>query len=114
MSSDLDSLRLNLAEALQRRAQWNLAAQNWDNYLRCVSDLVTMYEHDNMTASKAAALMGDQGQDILRWLDLAHYAHSSLVQAIDQAQSVVTQLAGDEQREHKNLRQLAASLHRRA
>jgi DNA-binding TFAR19-related protein (PDSD5 family) len=27
MSSDLDNLRSNLAEALQRRAHWNLAAQ---------------------------------------------------------------------------------------
>lgn len=113
MSSDLDSLRINLAEALQRRAHWNLTAQNWENYLRCISDLVTLYEHQNLAAQHAAALMGDQGQDILRWLDLAHYAQSNLLQAIDQAQSVVQQLGADDRNEHKQLRQLGASLARR-
>lgn len=113
MTSDLDSLRTNLAEALQRRAHWNLTAQNWENYLRCISDLVTLYEHDNTSARNAATLMGDQGQDIVRWLDLAQYAHSNLLQAIDNAQSVVQQLAADERHEHKYLRQLGASLARR-
>ena len=113
MSSDLDNLRSNLAEALQRRAHWNLAAQDWENYLRCISDLVTLHEHQNLAASNAAALMGEQGQDIMRWLDLAQYAHTNLVQAIDQAQSVVQQLATDERHEQRHLRQLASELPRR-
>jgi len=113
MSRDLDTLRSHLAEALQRRAHWHLTAQDWENYLRCISDLVTLYEHDNTTATNAAALMGAQGQDIMRWLDLAQYAHSNLVQAIDQAQSVVQKLTADEQREETHLRQLSTQLARR-
>lgn len=109
--SDLDLLRHNLAEGLQRRANWHLAAQEWDKYLRTVSDLVTLYEHENMTAEKVGQLMGEQGQDILRWVELANYAQQNLVQAIEQAQTLTQGLVDKEKRrEQKHLRELSNSL----
>jgi hypothetical protein len=112
--SELEQLRNNLAEGLQRRANWHLAAQEWDSYLRTISDLVTLYEHQNMTAEKVAGMMGEQGQDILRWVELANYAQHNLVQAIEHAQTVAQGLVTQENnREHKHLRELSADLSRR-
>jgi len=109
--SDLEQLRHNLAEGLQRRANWHLAAQEWDRYLQTVSDLVTLYEHQNMTAEKVAELMGTQGQDILRWVELANYAQQNLVQAIEQAQTLTQGLVTQEDnRERKHLRELSNAL----
>jgi len=114
MSDAIDQLRHNLAEGLQRRANWHLAAQEWDSYLQTVSDLVTLYEHQNMTAEKVADMMGEQGQDILRWVELANYAQHNLVQAIEQAQTVAQGLVMQENdREHKHLRGLSNALVRR-
>ena len=112
--SELEQLRQNLAEGLQRRATWHLAAQEWDSYLQTVSDLVTLYEHQNMTAEKVADIMGAQGQDILRWVELANWAQQNLVQAIDQAQTLTQGLVTQEnKREHKHLRELSNALARR-
>lgn len=114
MSDALELLRHNLAEGLQRRATWHLAAQEWDSYLRTVSDLVTMYEHQNMTAEKVADMMGAQGHDILRWVELANYAQHNLVQAIEQAQTVAQGLVMHENdREQQHLRELSSALSRR-
>jgi len=97
MSDALELARTNLAEGLQRRAQWHLSSQQWDKYLQAVGDLVTLYEHQNMTACRVAALMGEQGQDIAQWVELANYAQQNLVQAIEQAQTLTHQLAEREQ-----------------
>lgn len=94
----------NLAEALQRRAHWHLNAQEWQQYLQTISDLVQLYDNDNATAQRVVALMGAQGQDIAQWLDLANYAQQNLVQAIEHAQTVTQKLV---QQEHKhNLKHL--------
>lgn len=112
--SDLDHHTRLLAEALQRRAQWHLTAQEWDEYLRTVADLVTLYEHQNNTAARVAHLFGEQGRDILRWVDLANHAQQNLVQAIEKAQDFAAHLVATEQaNEQKHLAQLRDTLTRR-
>lgn len=112
--ADLDLQQHNLAEGLQRRAQWNLSAQRWQEYLETVSDLVTLYSNDNQTAHRVAALMSDQGQDIAKWLDLVEYAQHNLVQAIEQAQLFTQKLVTDEQNsKQKHLHDLSKDMARR-
>jgi hypothetical protein len=109
--TDLDLQHQNLAEALQRRARWHLAAQEWQQYLQTISDLVLLYDNDNATAQRVVALMGAQGQDIAQWLNLANYAQQNLVQAIEHAQTVTQKLVQQEQKHNqKHLRQLQIDL----
>ena len=97
LMADLDLQQHNLAEGLQRRAQWHLSAQQWQEYLETVADLVTLYSNDNQAAHRVAELMSDQGQDIAKWLDLVEYAQHNLVQAIEQAQLFTQKLVTHEQ-----------------
>lgn len=111
---NLDNAHQALAEGLQRRAQWHLAAQDWDNYLRAVSDLVTLYENQNQTAARLAHMMGTQGQEILQWVDLAHHAQTQLVRALDQAQHAAHTLMSTEQKRlGAQIRELSNELARR-
>lgn len=112
--SNLDNAHRALAEGLQLRAQWHLTAQDWDNYLRAVSDLVTLYENQNETATRLAHMMGTQGQEILRWVDLASHAQTQLVRALEQAQHAAQQMvAANHKREQKQLADLTNELARR-
>lgn len=111
---NLENAHRGLAEGLQRRAHWHLAAQDWENYLLAVSDLVTLYENQNTAADRVAALMGAQGREIQQWLDLAHHAHRQLVQAIDHAQDTLSNLvAAEQKREHRQIREMSDDLARR-
>lgn len=91
-------------DSLQRKAQWHLAANEWDNYLSTLHNIVQMYDNDNQSALTVGALMQGQGQDIVQWVQLIDYANRQLVAALETAHEQITQLAGAEhtRMEHQN------------
>jgi len=96
-------------ESLQRKAQWHLAANEWDNYLATVQHIVAMYDIDTTSAQTVAELLHEQGQDISQWVALIAYANQQLVGALDIAREQIQQLTHDENSRAEHHRQLANS-----
>ena len=92
-------------DSLQNKARWHLAANEWDNSLSTLHTIVQMYDNENQSALTVGALMQDQGQDIVQWVQLIDYANRQLVAALETAHEQITQLAGAEhaRMEHQNL-----------
>jgi len=86
---DLDTLMLPGQEDLQQAA---------------LHTIVQMYDNENQSALTVGALMQDQGQDIVQWVQLIDYANRQLVAALETAHEQITQLAGAEhaRMEHQN------------
>jgi hypothetical protein len=96
-------------DSLQRKAQWHLAASEWDNYLATVQQIVAMYDIDTTSAQTVAELLQEQGQDISQWVALIEYANQQLIGALDTARGQIDDLRQDEQNRAEHHRQLSNS-----
>lgn len=96
-------------DSLQRKAQWHLAANEWDNYLATLQQLVAMYNIDTTSAQTVAQLLQEQGQDISQWVALIEYANQQLIGALDTARKQVHGLTNDENNRIEQHRQLSNS-----
>ncbi len=93
-------------DSLQRKAQWHLAANEWDNYLATLQQIVAMYDIDTTSAQTVAELLQEQGQDISQWVALIDYANQQLVGALDTAREQIHGLTLDENNRVEKHRQL--------
>lgn len=94
-------------DSLQRKAQWHLAASEWDNYLATLQQIVAMYDIDTTSAQTVAELLQEQGQDISQWVALIDYANQQLIGALDTARGQIYDLRQDEQNRAEHHRQLS-------
>lgn len=96
-------------DSLQRKAQWHLAANEWDSYLATLQQIVAMYDIDTTSAQTVAELLQEQGQDISQWVALIDYANQQLIGALDTARGQILDLKQDEQNRAEHHRQLSNS-----
>ena len=96
-------------DSLQRKAQWHLAANEWDSYLATLQQIVGMYDIDTTSAQTVAELLQEQGQDISQWVALIDYANQQLVGALDTAREQIHGLTLDENNRAEKHRQLSNS-----